>query len=200
MFSQSFYYRFQIPQKPIYINLIRRPLDRLVSYYYFLRYGDNFRPNLVRRKAGDKMVWFFSLETFISTRFLGLEIEIVIFLSDIRRMCETKATRLWCKIHVAAGAILLWSCSWVLVNMFALLEIFHNLSMCTPRFSFLKNQTLSVCRKPGSEWALEQAKYNLVNNYFLVGVTEEMEDFIYLLELSLPRFVYLHKISTVPFE
>lgn len=42
-------------------------------------------------------------------------------------------------------------------------------------------------RKPGSQWALEQAKFNLVNNYFLVGVTEEMEDFIYLLELSLPR-------------
>lgn len=34
---------------------------------------------------------------------------------------------------------------------------------------------------------MEQAKQNLVNNYFLVGVTEEMEDFIYLLELSLPR-------------
>lgn len=42
-------------------------------------------------------------------------------------------------------------------------------------------------RSPGSYWALEQAKFNLVNNYFLVGVTEEMENFVNLLELSLPR-------------
>lgn len=35
---------------------------------------------------------------------------------------------------------------------------------------------------------MEQAKYNLINEYFLVGVTEELEDFIMLLEAALPRF------------
>lgn len=35
---------------------------------------------------------------------------------------------------------------------------------------------------------MDQAKYNLVNEYFLVGVTEELEDFIMLLEAALPRF------------
>lgn len=31
------------------------------------------------------------------------------------------------------------------------------------------------------------AKHNLVRNYFLVGVTEELEDFVAMLEYSLPR-------------
>lgn len=45
-----------------------------------------------------------------------------------------------------------------------------------------------LCRNAGSQWALEQAKYNLVNEYLLVGVTEELEDFVMMLEAALPRF------------
>lgn len=44
------------------------------------------------------------------------------------------------------------------------------------------------CRNAGSQWALEQAKYNLVHEYLLVGVTEELEDFIRILEAALPEF------------
>lgn len=44
-----------------------------------------------------------------------------------------------------------------------------------------------MCRNVGSRWALEQAKYNLVNEYLLVGLTEELEDFVMLLEAALPR-------------
>ena len=44
------------------------------------------------------------------------------------------------------------------------------------------------CRVPGSRWALEQAKHNLLTKYLVVGITEELGDFIAMLEVILPRF------------
>lgn len=41
-------------------------------------------------------------------------------------------------------------------------------------------------RIPGSEWALRQAKRNVLEKYTLVGVTEQMGQYLQMLELVIP--------------
>ncbi|XP_061539309.1 heparan sulfate 2-O-sulfotransferase 1 [Phycodurus eques] len=122
--------KYSVKGKPLYINVVRDPIERLVSYYYFLRFGDDYRPGLRRRKQGDKM-------TFDECVASGGS--------------DCAPEKLWLQIPFFCG---------------------HH----------------SECWNVGSHWALEQAKYNLVNEYLLVGVTEELEDFIMILEATLPRF------------
>ncbi|KAK9869801.1 hypothetical protein WA026_003533 [Henosepilachna vigintioctopunctata] len=115
--------------KPLYINLIRRPLDRFISYYYFVRYGDNYRPYLVRKKHGNTM----SFDECVA-----------------RKLPECDPNNLWLQVPFFCGHA-------------------------------------ANCRKPGNKWALAEAKKNIVTNYLLVGVTEELQDFISLLEITIPR-------------
>lgn len=42
-------------------------------------------------------------------------------------------------------------------------------------------------REPGSDWALERAKHNVLQNYLVVGVTEQLGDFIAVMEATVPR-------------
>ncbi|XP_071096729.1 heparan sulfate 2-O-sulfotransferase 1-like [Haliotis cracherodii] len=116
-------------KKPIYINMVRNPLDRLVSHYYFLRYGDDVNPAKERKHTGDN-------ETFDEC------------VSRNGEGCDLK--HLWLQIPFFCGQS-------------------------------------AQCWVPGSKWALEQAKHNLVHHYLVVGVTEELGDFIAVLEATLPR-------------
>lgn len=44
-----------------------------------------------------------------------------------------------------------------------------------------------MSREPG-EWALERAKLNVNENFLLVGILEELEDVLLLLERFLPHY------------
>lgn len=119
--------------QPIYINLIRDPLARLVSGYYFRRFGDYREGRTWNFKGTDK---------------------------------EKNQTFDEC----------------VLNNMTECVDpakIFY----IVPFFCGQE----SYCRNP-SKVAVRQAKINVIRNYLLVGVTEELEDFLFALEALLPEF------------
>ncbi|XP_015789555.1 heparin sulfate O-sulfotransferase [Tetranychus urticae] len=122
--------RFGVADKPIYISMVREPLERLVSYYYFLRNGDDFRPYLVRKRQGNKVTFDQCVE---------------------RQEKDCDPNNMWIQIPFFCG---------------------HSFE----------------CLSPGSKWALEEAKRNLMQHFMVVGVTEQMHMFLAVLEYTLPTF------------
>lgn len=57
-----------------------------------------------------------------------------------------------------------------------------------PNVCFIKAWIAVYIREPGNKWALEMAKENVLRHYLVVGITEELGDFVAVLEAVLPRF------------
>lgn len=60
-------------------------------------------------------------------------------------------------------------------------------SVCLLLVLFLTYISSLSTREPGV-WALERAKQNVLENYLLVGILEELEDVLLLLERLLPHY------------
>ncbi|KAG7465681.1 hypothetical protein MATL_G00156210 [Megalops atlanticus] len=126
--------RFRIEQ-PVYINIIRDPINRFLSNYFFRRFGDwRGEQNHLIRTPGMKD----------EERYLDINVCI------LENYPECSNPRLFYIIPYFCGQ--------------------H-----------------PQCREPG-EWALQRAKQNVLESYLLVGILEELEDVLLLLERLLPHF------------
>ncbi|KAK2531409.1 Ust [Columba guinea] len=121
--------------QPVYINIIRDPVNRFLSNYFFRRFGD-------WRGEQNHMIRTPSMRQ--EERYLDINVCI------LENYPECSNPRLFYIIPYFCGQ--------------------H------PR-----------CREPG-EWALERAKLNVNENFLLVGILEELEDVLLLLERFLPHY------------
>ncbi|XP_063299399.1 uronyl 2-sulfotransferase [Pelobates fuscus] len=122
-------------EQPVYINIIRDPVNRFLSNYFFRRFGDwRGEQNHMIRTPGMKE----------EERYLDIN-ECI-----LKNYAECSNPRLFYIIPYFCGQ--------------------H------PK-----------CRDPG-EWALERAKQNVNENFLLVGILEELEDVLLLLERFLPHY------------
>ncbi|XP_069091284.1 uronyl 2-sulfotransferase [Pleurodeles waltl] len=122
-------------EQPVYINIIRDPVNRFLSNYFFRRFGDwRGEQNHMIRTPGMKE----------EERYLDIN-ECI-----LGNHAECSNPRLFYIIPYFCGQ--------------------H------PK-----------CREPG-EWAFERAKQNVNENFLLVGILEELEDVLLLLERYLPHY------------
>lgn len=122
-------------EQPVYINIIRDPVNRFLSNYFFRRFGDwRAEQNHMIRTPGMKE----------EERYLDIN-ECI-----LENYAECSNPRLFYIIPYFCGQ--------------------H------PK-----------CREPG-EWAFERAKQNVNENFLLVGILEELEDVLLLLERYLPHY------------
>ncbi|XP_061900612.1 uronyl 2-sulfotransferase a isoform X2 [Entelurus aequoreus] len=126
--------RFKI-EEPVYFNIIRDPINRFLSNYFFRRFGDwrGEQKHIIRSPAMKD-----------DERYLDINVCIL----DNYPECSNP-------------------------RVFYLIPYF-----CGQH---------TKCREPGP-WALERAKQNVLEQFLLVGILEELEDVLLLLERLLPHY------------
>uniref|UniRef100_A0A671NFS1 Uronyl 2-sulfotransferase n=1 Tax=Sinocyclocheilus anshuiensis TaxID=1608454 RepID=A0A671NFS1_9TELE len=126
--------RFRLEQ-PVYINIIRDPINRFLSNYFFRRFGD---------WRGEQ--------------------------NHLVRTPQMKDDERYLDINVC---------------------IMENYPECSnPRLFYVVPYFCGQhpqCREP-DVWAVERAKQNVIENFLLVGILEELEDVLLLLERLLPHY------------
>lgn len=60
--------RFGSSLVPVYINLLRDPLEVLVSKYYFIRFGDDYRPHVKRSRMHNNTERWQTFDECVRTR------------------------------------------------------------------------------------------------------------------------------------
>uniref|UniRef100_A0A8C4RA49 Uronyl 2-sulfotransferase n=1 Tax=Eptatretus burgeri TaxID=7764 RepID=A0A8C4RA49_EPTBU len=122
-------------EQPTYINIIRDPISRFLSSYFFRRFGDrrNEQSHIVRTPNMKMEERLLSIDKCI-----------------LQSFPECNNPKIFYIIPYFCGQ--------------------------DPR-----------CREPGI-WALTQAKENVMRNYLLVGILEELEDTLLLLQRLLPHY------------
>ncbi|XP_077986176.1 uronyl 2-sulfotransferase-like [Glandiceps talaboti] len=124
--------------KPTYINIIRDPLTRVISGYYYNRFGDKYNNYSVAVNFKNDMNKILRILTFDE--------------------CVLQNAN-WCSTeHLFANGIIPFFCG----------QAPH-------------------CREPSTR-ALDDAKKNVIDEYIFVGLLEEFETSIKMLELLLPRY------------
>ncbi|XP_078481853.1 uronyl 2-sulfotransferase-like isoform X2 [Ciona intestinalis] len=141
MFVRHLYYvdfrRFGF-QQPTYLNVIRDPVERYISAYYFNRFG-----------------------------FKGWTAE--------------KAKKWLVKMSDDKRSMSLDDC----VSRNVTQCLYDNPSRYLNYFCGQDNQ----CSR-SNEWSLNKAKENVMNSYLVVGLTEDMENTLKILEHTLPRYFF----------
>ncbi|XP_070531666.1 uronyl 2-sulfotransferase-like [Ptychodera flava] len=119
--------------RPVYFNIIRDPISRLVSSYYFNRFGD-------------------SINKYMVSKFKGTDEE---------------------RNQTFDECVLLNKTECQLGRAFYIVPFFCGQD--------------ARCREP-SQWTLREAIRNALNEYVFVGILEEMNASMKILEVLLPRY------------